>query len=166
MKNALLTFVQGKDFAESVDADIFLTTLSKFKTFDKICFVKDLTESQIASFKKYFTEVIEVQNPILNGARDRFMSYYQWLVQNFDNYEYVMHVDFRDVIIQKDPFEFMKLHPEKDLFVVNEGVQIKTNEWNYYDMRYYHSFLSAHTRMILWNIMLLMAELLAVNLLQ
>ena len=52
MKNALLTFVQGKDFAESVDADIFLTTLSKFKTFDKICFVKDLTESQIASFKK------------------------------------------------------------------------------------------------------------------
>jgi hypothetical protein len=144
MKNALLTFVQGKDFAESVDADIFLTTLSKFKTFDKICFVKDLTQQQIETFKKYFTVVVEVKNPILNGARDRFMSYYQWLVENFDNYEYVMHVDFRDVIIQKDPFDFMKQHPDKDVFVVNDGVQIKTNEWNFYDMKYYHSFLSAH----------------------
>ena len=70
MKNALLTFVQGADFAESVDADIFLTTLSKFKTFDKICFVKDLTESQKEIFKKYFTQVIEVQNQLLQQQRE------------------------------------------------------------------------------------------------
>jgi hypothetical protein len=35
------------------------------------------------------------------------MSYYLWMIENYKNFDKIMHLDFRDIVIQKDPFEFM-----------------------------------------------------------
>lgn len=144
MNNALITFVQGDNYVESIDSEIFLTSLSKFKSFKKVVLTKDISDKNLDYLSKYFDEVVPVTNPIMNGARDRFMSYYLWLNNNLDKYDYVMHVDFRDVIIQKNPFEFMLSHPEKDLFVCSEGMKEKESNWNTNDLLYYHSFLQYH----------------------
>ena len=107
MNNALITFVQGDNYVESIDSEIFLTSISKFKSFKKIVLTKDISDKNLNYLSKYFDEVVPATNPILNGARDRFMSYYLWINENINKYDYMMHVDFRDVIIQKNPFDFM-----------------------------------------------------------
>ena len=118
--------------------------MKKHKNFDKIVFTRGLTDKNLNMLTRYFDEVIVCSNAIHNNARDRFMAYYNWMVERLDKYEYVMHLDFRDIVIQKDPFEFMKSHPNKDVFVVSEGMKIKDNYWNNMDMTYYHTHLQFH----------------------
>jgi len=36
-----------------------------------------------------------------------------------EDFDYVLHVDPADVIIQNDPFLFFKEHPSKELFLVS-----------------------------------------------
>jgi hypothetical protein len=36
----------------------------------------------------------------------------------------------RDVVIQRDPFHFMESHPDKELFLVCEGMKIEENDCN------------------------------------
>ena len=141
MRNAIITYAEGNDFVQTLDSEIFLHNLKKHKNFDKIVFTRGLTEKNLNMLSRYFDEVIVCSNAIHNNARDRFMAYYNWMVERLDKYEYVMHLDFRDIVIQKDPFEFMKSHPNKDVFVVSEGMKIKDNYWNNMDMTYYHTHL-------------------------
>ena len=87
MRNAIITYAQGNDFVETLDSEIFLKNLNKHKTFKKYCFTKDLSEKNLDMLDKYFDDVFVCENPIVNSARDRFMSYYLWMIQNFDNFE-------------------------------------------------------------------------------
>ena len=144
MKNAIITYAEGNDFVQTLDSEIFLNSLVKYKSFDKILFTKGLNDSNLKMLGNYFDKVIVCQNKIENSARDRFMAYYLWLVNNINNYEYIMHLDFRDVIVQKNPFIFMEQNPEKDIFVVSEGMKIKDNNWNNLDMNYYHTRIYNH----------------------
>ena len=118
MRNAIITYAEGNDFVEKLDSEIFLQNIKKHKTFHKIVFTRLLSQKNLEMLDKYFDEVIVCQNPIYNSARDRFMSYYLWMIENLDNYDYVMHLDFRDIIVQKDPVDFMISHPDKEVFVV------------------------------------------------
>jgi len=144
MRNAIITYAEVNNFVEKLDSEIFLNNLSKHKTFTKIVFTKSLSQKNLEMLDKYFDEVIVCNNPIYNSARDRFMSYYLWMIENYDNYDYLMHLDFRDIIIQKDPFDFMLSYPEKEIFVVSEGMKIKDNNWNNLDMQYYLTRLQFH----------------------
>ena len=144
MRNAIITYAEGNDFVEKLDSEIFLQNIKKHKTFHKIVFTRLLSQKNLEMLDKYFDEVIVCQNPIYNSARDRFMSYYLWMIENFDNYDYIMHLDFRDIIVQKDPFDFMVSHPDKEVFVVSEGMKIKNNHWNNMDMTYYLTKLKYH----------------------
>lgn len=144
MRNAIITYAEGNNFVEKLDSEIFVNNISKHKTFTKIVFTKSLSQKNLDMLDKYFDEVIVCNNPIYNSARDRFMSYYLWMIENYDNYDYVMHLDFRDIIVQKDPFDFMLSHPEKEIFVVSEGMKIKDNNWNNLDMQYYLTRLQYH----------------------
>lgn len=144
MRNAIITYAEGNDFVQTLDSEIFLHNLKKHKNFDKIVFTRGLTDENLHMLSVYFDKVIVCSNPIHNNARDRFMAYYNWMVEHFDKYEYVMHLDFRDIVIQKDPFEFMQSHSDKDVFVCSEGMKIKDNKWNTMDMAYYHTHLQFH----------------------
>jgi len=138
MRNAIITYAQGNDFVETLDSEIFLKNLNKHKTFKKFCFTKDLNQKNLNLLNKYFDDVFVCENPIYNSARDRFMSYYLWMIENYNNFDKIMHLDFRDIVIQKDPFEFMNQNSDKDIFVVSEGMKIKDNYWNKMDMNYFN----------------------------
>lgn len=144
MRNAIITYAEGNDFVQTLDSEIFLHNLKKHKSFKKIVFTKNLSQNNLLMLERYFDEVIVCKNNINVSARDRFMAYYLWMIENLDNFDYVMHLDFRDIIVQNDPFEFMAKHPEKEVFVVSEGMQIKDNSWNSNDMSYYHTHLQFH----------------------
>lgn len=144
MNNAILTYAEGDNFVESLDSEIFMNSLYKYKSITKIVFTKNLNQKNINMLSKFFDEVIICQNNIENSARDRFMAYYLWMVNNYDNFKYVIHLDFRDIIVQKNPFLFMEEHSDKDIFVVSEGMKIKDNYWNNMDMNYYHTRIHNH----------------------
>lgn len=143
MKDLLVTYVQGEKFFSNFDCEIFLNSLSKFKSFDKLCVVKDLSISSKEQLKKYFDYVIDPIHPINVPNCDRFMSYYEWLVNN-PKYEYVFHVDYRDIIIQKNPFEYMRNNPDYNMFVVAEGMKVSENECNLYWARDFNNLLQSH----------------------
>lgn len=143
MKNVLLTYVQGDNFLDNLDCEIFLHSISKFKTFDKICFVKDISESKINWLKKYFDKVIIPTHNINVPNCDRFICYYEWLCENSD-YEYILHLDFRDMILQSDPFDWMKKYPSYDLFLVKEGMKIVESQCNLFWSINLNQILSLH----------------------
>lgn len=128
MKNVLLNFIQGKNIADSLDMEIYLSSLSKFKAFDKILFANYITDAQTAMLSKYYDQIVNVPDrdyPVVG-----YKVYHDWLCEHAMHYEYAMHCDMRDVIIQKDPFEFMRNMPDKDLFLCAEGMKISESECN------------------------------------
>lgn len=128
MKDILVTYVQGEKFISNFDCEVFLNSLKKHKSFDKLCIVKDISHESKKNLEKYFDFVIDPTHPVVVPNNDRFMSYYEWLVGK--DYEYVFHVDFRDVIIQKNPFEYMRSNPSYNLFITTEGMRINQCECN------------------------------------
>jgi hypothetical protein len=126
--NALLSFIQGENVADNPDMDIFLSSISKFKSFEKILFANYIKDRQIEHLKKYYDKIVIVPDkeyPVVG-----YKVYYDWLCENGMHYEYVLHTDMRDVILQKDPFEFMKLNSDKSLFLCAEGMKISENDCN------------------------------------
>jgi hypothetical protein len=129
MNNLLLNFLHGSKILDSLDAEIYLTSLAKHKTFKKMVFVFDVVPEQIERLKKYYDYVIQSDTGMV-PINFCYLAYYNWLCKNGKDFDYVMHCDMRDVILQKDPFEFMASHPEKELFLVCEGMKIKENDCN------------------------------------
>lgn len=143
MKDVLLTFVQGNNFLENVDCEVFLESIKKFKNFHKVCFVKNISSQNITWLKKYFDFVIEPSHPINIPNCDRFICYYEWLIEN-PNYENILHLDFRDMIIQRNPFDYMRQHPDIELFLVAEGMKITESECNLMWANNLNRILSLH----------------------
>jgi len=143
MKDVLLTFVQGDNFLDNLDCEVFLNSIKQFKTFDKVCFVKKISQEKINWLSKYFDYVIEPTHPINVPNCDRFICYYEWLSEN-SNYEYILHLDFRDMILQKNPFDYMRQFPEKDLFVALEGMKIVDSSCNLMWANNLNRILSMH----------------------
>jgi hypothetical protein len=129
MNNLLLNFLQGNRILESIDADIYLLSLSRLKTFKKLICVNDVSSENIEKLKKYYDFVIPVQESIF-PFNFCYLAYYNWLCENGSEFDYVMHCDMRDVVLQKDPFEFMKNQNGKELFLVSEGMRINENNCN------------------------------------
>jgi hypothetical protein len=129
MNNLLLNFLQGNKILETLDAEIYLNSLSKLTTFKKIVFVYNVMPEQIERLKKYYDYIVEAKTGLV-PINFCYLAYYDWLCENGKDFDYVMHCDMRDVILQKDPFEFMASHPDKELFLVCEGMQIRENDCN------------------------------------
>jgi hypothetical protein len=103
---------------------------NKYKTFKKAIVVSNISSANKKELEKYFDYVYEPKHPIQNYCRDRFISYYEFLNTVREDFDYVLHVDPADVIIQNDPFLFFKEHPSKELFLVAEGMKVLENECN------------------------------------
>ena len=140
MKNLLVNFSVGDKCIDSLEGDIFLKSLSKFKTFEKAVFVSNVSPHNIKKLEKYFDIII----PNNENLYTSYLALYNWLVQHIDEYKYVMHSDLRDVIIQKDPFEFFESNPETNMFYSLEGMQIKDNDCNLWWEQSLKSILRSH----------------------
>ena len=130
MRNLLITFFQGNENLFTVGSELMFRSLPKYKTFKKAIVVSNISSSNKKELEKYFDYVYEPKHPIQNYCRDRFISYYEFLNLVRDEFDYVLHVDPADVIIQNDPFLFFKEHPSKELFLVAEGMKVLENECN------------------------------------
>jgi len=129
MNNLMLNFLQGDRILESLDIEIYLHYLSKQKNFKKLLCVHDVSQHNIEKLKKYYDYIVPVKENIA-PYNLTYVSYYNWLCENGHDFDYVMQWDMRDVIIQKDPFEFMQNQKGKEFFFVCEGMKIRENDCN------------------------------------
>jgi hypothetical protein len=126
MKNLLMNFFSGDDIFESLDLKIYQKSLEKIKNVDKVAFVRDVSEKNL----KYLHANYDF---IVNTNIDFYYIYFEFyffIKDNAKDYEYIMYLDTRDVIIQKDPFEYMKSMPNKKMFFTCEGMKVVENGVN------------------------------------
>lgn len=130
MDNLLVTFVKGDEYISNVDCGIFMKSLQKFSSFKKLCVYKDLNSKNVARLEEVFDYVHFDHLPSYLANNDRYLAYYLWLQDHHNQFKNVMHVDFRDVIVQKDPFEYIDQHPDIELYLVAEGMNLNDSECN------------------------------------
>jgi hypothetical protein len=130
----------GDKCIDSLEGDIFLDSLSKFKSFEKAVFVSDVSPRNINKLKKYFDIIIPNNENLFTS----YLVLYKWLSEHVNEYKYVMHSDLRDVIIQKDPFEFFESNPDINMFYSLEGMKIKENECNLWWEQSLRTLLRSH----------------------
>lgn len=128
MKDVIVNWSYGDKCIESQDGEIFLKSLKKLPlNIDKVCFTHQISQHNIDKLKKYFTHIVPSTE---NNPYTSHLDLYRWLVKRQDEYEYVLQTDLRDVIFQKNPFDYMKLNPQYDMFYTLEGMTIKENDCN------------------------------------
>ena len=140
MRNLLVNFSIGDKCIDSLEGEIFLKSLSKYKSFEKAVFVNQVSPRNIEKLSKYFDIIIGNNENLFTC----YIALYTWLSENADKYDYVLHSDLRDVIIQEDPFEFFKSNPDKGMFYSLEGMQIKENECNLFWEHTLRTILRSH----------------------
>jgi len=91
-----------------------------------VCFAKDISSHNIQYLKKFFDVIVPTDEDITTAH----LAIFNWLVSRQNEYEYVLQSDLRDVILQKNPFEYLSLNPNYDLFYVCEGMSISENNCN------------------------------------
>jgi hypothetical protein len=140
LKNLLVNFSVGDKCIDSLEGDIFLNSLAKFNTFEKAVFVSDVSPANIKKLKKYFDIII----PNNENLYTSYLALYNWLSEHVDEYKYVMHSDLRDVVIQKDPFEFFESQPNVNMFYSLEGMKIQENDCNLWWEQNLRTILRSH----------------------
>jgi len=130
MKNLLITFFQGNENLFTMGSEIMFRSLTKYKDFKKAIVVSKISNRNKKELEKYFDYVYEPQHVIQNYCRDRFIAYYEFLNLHREEFDFVLHIDPADVIIQNNPFDFFKQYKDKELFVVAEGMKVLENECN------------------------------------
>ena len=140
MKNLLVNFSVGDKCIDSLEGDIFLNSLAKFNTFEKAVFVSDVSPANIKKLKKYFDIIIPNNENLFTS----YLALYNWLSEHVDEYKYVMHSDLRDVVIQKDPFEFFESQPNVNMFYSLEGMKIQENDCNLWWEQNLRTILRSH----------------------
>lgn len=142
MKNLLVNFSVGDKCIESLEGEVFLNSLSKFKSFEKAVFVNNVSPESIKKLERYFDIII----PNNENLYTSYLALYNWLSEHVNEYKYVMHSDLRDVVIQKDPFEFFESHPDINMFYSLEGMKIKESECNVWWEQSLRTMLRSHNK--------------------
>lgn len=127
MKNLLLNFFSGDDIFKSIDLKIYQKSLEKIKNIDKVAFVKDVSKENLKYIENNYQYVV----PTNIHFYYIFFEFYFFLRDLDVDYNYIMYMDTRDVIIQKDPFEYMQSRPDKRMFFACEGMKVIENDVNY-----------------------------------
>lgn len=130
--NATITWASGDRFCYLPEFKIYLKSLSKFDSFDKLIFTHDMSIETRLMIEDYGFRIIDA-NPnklpsVKRIVRDRYLIYAEFL-QNC-RYKKVILTDSKDVVFQADPFVRLE---ENSIYLVNEGMLHKQSDWNIND---------------------------------
>ena len=135
MKNLLINYLSGDKIFESLDLEIYFNSLKKINNADKLVVVNNVSDKNIKLLENKYDKIVFKEAPF-------YYIYYKVfdvLAEYAQDYEYALYIDTRDVVIQKNPFDYFDSKPEKDLFLVCEGMKSVENECNLY----WHQLLSS-----------------------
>jgi len=126
MKNLLINYLSGDKIFESIDLEIYFNSLRKITNADKFVVTNNISNENLKKLGSIYDKVIFGEAPFYYV----YSLFYEVIKQYGKDYEYVMYLDSRDVIIQRNPFDYMMSKPEKDLFLICEGMKVCENDFN------------------------------------
>ena len=126
MKNLLINYISGDKIFESLDLEIYFKSLKNVTDADKFVLTNNVSKENLSKLESIYDAVLFGEAPFYYV----YHLFYDILKQYGKDYEYAMYIDTRDVIIQKNPFDYMRSKPEKDLFLICEGMKVCENEFN------------------------------------
>jgi hypothetical protein len=128
-KNLILSYIRNPK--STVDLCPFAKSVSQFlDNYD--CLVINSSDQNLKATTKYLEEngikVLEREKEIPSLYVDRFKAYLDLI--NTLNYESILCLDLTDIVIQKNPFEFLQIPNDNNVTVTSECLYIKQSEWN------------------------------------
>ncbi|MHA1381096.1 MAG: hypothetical protein ACTSRG_22235 [Candidatus Helarchaeota archaeon] len=146
-KNLILGLVKGYDYNIIKP---FILSLKKTGFKGDVCFfISELDKHTIDSLRKHRIHLIPFKDeyPFLSNVSyagdllpeysakkmlpncSRYIMYYLFMLKNKEKYSKVFLIDVRDVIFQRDPFDF-KNNKGLCCFLEEKQITIKNNRWN------------------------------------
>lgn len=124
--NLIVNCIWGNKLFQNNSMKPYLDSLDKIENAQKALLVTRCNPVDVQSIAHHYDIILEFQKDII------YCDYviFDFLSKNSDKFENVLFCDTRDVILQKDPFEYMK-KSDKELFLVSEGMQIVQSAPNY-----------------------------------
>lgn len=126
MKCVLINYLSGDQIFEKVDLDIYFKHLKKLKNVDKFVVVDRVSDYNIKNLSAIYDKVIPTNYPFYYI----FYAFFEVLINHAQDYDYAMYSDTRDVIFQKNPFDYMLSKPDKSIFLACEGMEVWESEGN------------------------------------
>ena len=124
--NLLINYCWGDKLFDNFDLEIYLQSLDKIPDTNKVLLVNGCNFSDIEKISHHYNMVLQFnRDPIY---LDEII--YEFLSSISDNYDYVMICDSRDIIFQKNPFEYM-IENNKKLYLTSEGMKVNQSPANY-----------------------------------
>jgi hypothetical protein len=143
-KDLVLTWIAGDEFSRSPYVKVFVKSLKRIENADIVCFTHRMPE-EIRTWLKEESITVRTapSTAVQQMARDRYLIYWDYLLDCGHRYRYVLSSDSKDVLVQKNPFDwvegwkkrFDKIQGRKDflnhfVILVSEGMQMKHSTWN------------------------------------
>ncbi len=124
--NLILNYFWGNKLFENNDLQIYLKSLDKIENCQKVLLVHNCNPEEIKKITHHYDIVLKFSKDIVH--LDHLI--YEFLAQHSDVFEYVLICDSRDIILQKDPFEYIK-NNNKKLYLTSEGMNLTQSAINY-----------------------------------
>ena len=134
-RNAIITWVSGKEFCKLPELGVFFKSLRKTGcNADVIVMTHDMECEYREELLSQGIEIMNVpEENVHMVVRDRFLAIYEFLAAHSNKYEHIILADSKDILFQKDPFEYVLDNfsvSKKFVLLCSEGGDHYKSEWN------------------------------------
>lgn len=131
MSNLVATWASGDTFCRSNGFFNYLQSLSNVEA-EKVVFTHDMPDDTRVLLGKMNISIVEVNPTKIHFLiRDRYLAYWNFLVESGHKYKYCAFTDSKDVIFQRNLFEYVLFGPTVAL--MSEGMTHSQSGWNSID---------------------------------
>ena len=110
-KGLVITYGSGAEFLQQDTFWVYVESLRNVPDADYVMVTHDMPNDVREELRKYNIQVWDFKQPeVYHIVRDRHLAFWQYLMQHGSCYDYVVATDCKDVMFQRDPFEWMRNH--------------------------------------------------------
>lgn len=124
--NLIINYCWGNKLFESFDFKIYLESLDKIDNAQKVLFVNKCYFAEIEKISHHYSIILYFDQEAIHLDEVIF----NFLGQNSNTFKNVLICDSRDIILQKNPFEYME-NNNKNLYLTSEGMTVAESPPNY-----------------------------------
>jgi hypothetical protein len=133
VRNAILTWASGEAFCKSEGFRCYVKSLDNIKDADRYVFTHDMADDVRQELVDKVTIVDVDPARIHYLLRDRHLIFWEFLIKNKVQYKHVVITDSKDVVFQRDIFNYVDGHWFDYLHLAGEGMTHKQSGWNLID---------------------------------
>lgn len=103
-----ISYAAGQEFCRRKDFWVYIDSIAKLEDTTKVVLTHDMPDDIRQQIRDKHINVIDIPTGSVElVARDRYLAYWNFLVDHGHKYKYVLVTDSRDVYIQSDPFAWI-----------------------------------------------------------